>query len=338
MEPTQPETAAPDESTPSPAPPSEPPAVEEEEDPLLRMTVMNIVSDEAEDEKGQEAAEKTEQAAPAEDVEHQEKTAASAASEPQAAEAPEEEATEVIEQAAPPSPQPPSPPAHEEAEASHPAPTGFDEDEDEGAKEEPQAKAPLFVRPFPPPEETEDEQEEEETYEPSFVVQARRRQRRSKILRIFMSLASVVLLLTLAAQSAYVFRTQLAAWFPQSKPLLAQFCQITGCRVKLPAQIDMVSIESTELQAVVPNKNVFALNVLLRNRSALAQAWPDIELTLNDGNEQAVARRVLLPREYLPSAQDIAKGFGANSEQPIKLNFELAQVKASGYRVYLFYP
>jgi hypothetical protein len=45
-----------------------------------------------------------------------------------------------------------------------------------------------------------------------------------------------------------------------------------------------------------------------------------------------------MPRDYLPSAQDVTKGFAANWEQPIKLFFEVSQLKASGYRVYLFYP
>jgi hypothetical protein len=86
------------------------------------------------------------------------------------------------------------------------------------------------------------------------------------------------------------------------------------------------------------NQNTFVLTTLLRNRSAIVQAWPNIELTLNDANEKAIVRRVFMPRDYLLSAQDVTKGFAANWEQPIKLFFEVSQLKASGYRVYLFYP
>jgi hypothetical protein len=108
--------------------------------------------------------------------------------------------------------------------------------------------------------------------------------------------------------------------------------------VGLPAQIESVAIESSELQTLAPDSNTFALTVLLRNHGATAQAWPNIELTLNDSNEKPIARRVFLPRDYLAESADVRKGFAARSEQPVKVHFELVQLKASGYRVYLFYP
>lgn len=174
--------------------------------------------------------------------------------------------------------------------------------------------------------------------EPNFVRQGRRRQRIGRMLRIFMASSSAILLAGLLGQSAYVFRNQIAAWFPQAAPVLAEACARLGCQLGLPAQIESVSIESSELQVLAADSNTFTLTVLLRNHGATPQAWPHIELTLNDVNEKAIARRVFPPREYLSSEPDAGKGFGAKSEQPIKLHFELAQLKASGYRVYLFYP
>lgn len=179
---------------------------------------------------------------------------------------------------------------------------------------------------------------EDEIAEPDFVLRSRRRQRIGRSLRLVMGIGVVLLFIGAALQGAYAFRNQLAAWLPQTKPMLAQLCEVAGCQVKLPAQIDMVTIESNELQALAADKNTFVLTLLLRNHSAVAQAWPNIELTLNDADETALARRVLLPRDYLPPGQDAVRGFAANSEQPLKLNFELTQLKASGYRVYLFYP
>jgi hypothetical protein len=174
--------------------------------------------------------------------------------------------------------------------------------------------------------------------EPAFVTQARRRQRFGRVLRMLMLAGSVVLLGILLAQSIYVFRDQIAVWFPQARPALAEACAFLDCQVGLPAHIDAVSIESSELQALPANGNAFALTLLLRNQSATAQTWPHIELALNDANENTIARRVFTPREYLPPGRDINAGFSPSSEQPLKLFFELAQLKASGYRVYLFYP
>lgn len=174
--------------------------------------------------------------------------------------------------------------------------------------------------------------------EPAFVRQARRRQRIGRVLRVFMVVCSLLLLLSLLAQAAYVFRDQIAVRFPQARPALVQACAYLDCQVGLPAQIESVSLESSELQALSASDNTFTLTMLLRNHGATAQAWPHIELTLNDANEKAIARRVFMPRDYLPPQQDFSQGFAPGSEQPIKLFFEFSKLKASGYRVYLFYP
>ncbi|MEN3295011.1 MAG: hypothetical protein V7642_4264 [Burkholderiales bacterium] len=181
------------------------------------------------------------------------------------------------------------------------------------------------------------DEEDSEAEEPSFVKQGRRRERVGRGLHGFMAVASVVLLIGLLAQGTYVFRDQLAVWFPKAKPAIAMACNVLRCQVGLPAQIEAVSIESSELQAVAPEKNTFALTVLLRNHGGTTQAWPHIELTLNDANEKPIARRVFTPREYLGAQPDLT-GFTSKSEQSFKLFFELLQIKASGYRVYLFYP
>lgn len=183
-----------------------------------------------------------------------------------------------------------------------------------------------------------DQLEDSDYVEPAFVRQARRKQRIGRVLRILMATASVILAFTAVGQSAYVFRDQIAAWFPQTKPILAQACAELGCQVGLPAHIDNVSIESSELQAIATNANTFSLTVLLRNHGATEQAWPNIELMLNDSNETPIARRVFTPREYLAAVPDAKAGFAARSEQPVKLFFQLSQLKAAGYRVYLFYP
>lgn len=174
--------------------------------------------------------------------------------------------------------------------------------------------------------------------EPSFVTQGNRRRRFGRALQMLAAAGSAVLLLALLAQSVFVFRNQLAAWFPSAKPLLAEGCVLLGCQVGLPAQIDMISLESSDLQVLEQTRNVYALNALLRNQSATAQAWPNIELTLNDTNEMPLARKVFLPRDYLSATQDSTKGFEAKSERAVKLYFEISSLQAAGYRIYLFYP
>lgn len=174
--------------------------------------------------------------------------------------------------------------------------------------------------------------------EPDFVLSARRRQRLGGPLRVAMWGIGALLLIGLVGQSTYFFRDQLAARMPQLKPTLVSACAKIGCTVGLPMKIDSISIEANELQAVDPARNLYSLNLLLRNRSDTVQAWPNIELTLNDANEKAIVRRVFAPHDYLNPPVNPAHGFGSDQEQPVKLGFELLQLKASGYRVYLYYP
>ncbi|WP_175624966.1 MULTISPECIES: DUF3426 domain-containing protein [Oxalobacteraceae] len=174
--------------------------------------------------------------------------------------------------------------------------------------------------------------------EPDFLKRGRRKQRLSRKLRIFLSVSCFILLIAALLQGTYIFRNQIAGWFPQAKPALINACELLGCRIDLPAQIDQVSIESSELQTLANDKDTFVLTTLLRNYSSTYQEWPHIELTLNDTNEKALLRRVFTPADYLNNSEDVRIGFSANSERSVKLSFELSQLKASGYRVYLFYP
>jgi predicted Zn finger-like uncharacterized protein len=174
--------------------------------------------------------------------------------------------------------------------------------------------------------------------EPEFILAALRRERRARARRILMIVLSVILVFTGLLQGVYLERNRIALAAPTLKPLLVAVCQPLHCTVGLQRQIDQLSIESNELQAATPDQPGLTLNLLLRNRADTALAWPCIELTLNDDDEKALIRRVFTPAEYLPSVQTIDAGMAADSEQPVKLSFTLAQTVASGYRVYLFYP
>ena len=174
--------------------------------------------------------------------------------------------------------------------------------------------------------------------EPGFIKRARRLQRNARITRMAMGLGSVLLLIGALAQGAYTFRNQLAVSVPQLKPYLTDGCALLGCRIDLPGRIDAISVEAIELQQSALQKDALILTLLLRNRSSGLQAWPHIELTLNDTNEKTIVRRVFTPAEYLPARPLADRGFNAASEQPVRLVFEVAQLKPSGYVAQVFYP
>jgi predicted Zn finger-like uncharacterized protein len=176
-----------------------------------------------------------------------------------------------------------------------------------------------------------------EADEPSFVKSGRRRERFGRALRAVYGIGGALLLIGALGQGAYLARSQIAAQWPQARPALEQACAALGCKVGLPAQIDAVAIEASELQTTSA-KDTFLLSALLRNKSGTAQEWPAIELTLNDASDKPLARRVFAPRDYVRAPQALAKGIDPSSEQPVRIYLDLGQVKASGYRVYLFYP
>ena len=172
--------------------------------------------------------------------------------------------------------------------------------------------------------------------EPAFVTQGRRREQSGKALQVALAAGSVFLLLLLLLQVMTTFRNPLAAQFPQFKPALSTLCSLSGCKVDLPAQIEALAIEQGELQTLAPQ--TFSYVSLLRNHSRSVQAWPSIELTLDDSDDKPVLRRVITPREYLPANINVASGLAPRSEQTVKVYFTTQQAKAAGYHIAIFYP
>jgi len=169
-------------------------------------------------------------------------------------------------------------------------------------------------------------------------LQAEREKKHGRIKRIAMVLAILLMLPLAAAQLAYIFRVQIAAGYPAAKPGLQMLCDALHCDIPLPAQIDQIVIESNELLEQSPGTHIYSLSVQLHNQSTQTQAWPQIELVLNDKKEKALMQRSFGPAEYLDNPADIRKGFAPSSAQNIHLYFDVPRLQAAGYRVAAFYP
>jgi hypothetical protein len=172
--------------------------------------------------------------------------------------------------------------------------------------------------------------------EPEFVRSSRLREETGATRRMLMGGGAVILALLLALQGVWNFRNVWAARYPGARPALVTVCAVIGCKVELPAQIDALAVETGELQTL--DASTFSFTTLLRNQGELVQAWPHLELALTDANDKTLVRRVFTPADYLPPGPLAAKGFAARSEQPVKLFFQLNQIKASGYHLAIFYP
>ena len=152
------------------------------------------------------------------------------------------------------------------------------------------------------------------------------------------AMAALFLALLFLAQSAYFFRVELAARMPELKLVLIGYCRILKCTVPLPQKTDLMVIESSELAADPKNEYQIILNALLRNRASYAQAFPNLELTLNDGMDKPLARRIFGPTDYLPPSESQVTGLQPNRELSIRLHLGTPDLKPMGYRLVLFYP
>jgi predicted Zn finger-like uncharacterized protein len=137
----------------------------------------------------------------------------------------------------------------------------------------------------------------------------------------------------LGAQAAHRYHHELTAYWPGAQPLIREFCRAVPCSTQIRRDAQAISIESSDLQADPASRNLLTLVALLRNRGLLSQDAPHLELTLTDAQDAVVARRILAPREY-----QAASPMAAGSELSMRLTIDASQIKASGYRLYAFYP
>lgn len=149
---------------------------------------------------------------------------------------------------------------------------------------------------------------------------------------------STFLMLTLLAQALYFYRVEIAALLPGLKPALTSYCELLQCTIPLPKKADLMSIESSNLEADPQQPNIIIVSVLLHNVATYVQAYPDLELSLTDLQDKIVARRVFTPPQYLKAGESEKSGLAANREMSIQLRLDTFDLKPSGYKLFLFYP
>lgn len=164
------------------------------------------------------------------------------------------------------------------------------------------------------------------------------RRRRAVIAATLWSAGGLALVLLLALQATFHFRSDIAAHVPELRGWLGRACEALGCDVPLPSRASLVTIEASEMQPDASAHGVLALTAVLRNRAAFAQQQPWLELTLTDAQDRAIARRVLAPRDYLGPRAEFEQAFPAGAEQSLRLLLDVETLPARGYRLLVFYP
>lgn len=145
---------------------------------------------------------------------------------------------------------------------------------------------------------------------------------------------ALLLLIGLAAQGAYYYRSDIAANVPEARPHLNQMCELLHCVVALPQRPRQITIEASDMQATDPaNPGAIALTATLRNHASTALGYPALDVVLTNTKEHTVARRIFLPRDYLSPGKDVRGGIAANAEITIRLDLETGDLGAAGFRL-----
>lgn len=202
-------------------------------------------------------------------------------------------------------------------------------DAPEMARAAPAPPAPASVRPAVADTEPVD-------YDHRFAWDRPRRRSRAANLAWGLGLAALALLLV--GQLLVHYRDSIVAHVPAARPLVVRLCATLGCTTRPLRDSSGLSIDASDLQADPAHRGLLILNATVRNRAPYAVAFPHLELTLTDAQDQVVVRRALAPHEYAGGTADLVAGIPGNGEVTIKLFIDASATTQAGYRVYLFYP
>ncbi|CAB3779300.1 zinc-ribbon and DUF3426 domain-containing protein [Paraburkholderia fynbosensis] len=151
------------------------------------------------------------------------------------------------------------------------------------------------------------------------------------------SIVGLVLVFLLLAQLAWWQRETVQVYLPRTQTLYVKACSYLGCQLTPPHDIDGLQVEPSDLRQIDgPHK--LELKMPLHNRYGIALAYPAIELTLLDDQNNVAVRRVLWPQDYVAPGTAIAAGLPAHTTQTMIVHLDTGTAVASNFRVQIFYP
>lgn len=234
------------------------------------------------------------------------------------------------------------------SEALHPpvTPVGnpFDHAEPEPARHESAPRrqeppeAPLFTEPAPPLTPLQDiklaAQPAPEKPKRSFDAA----KWKARLSNTVFGVLGVLGLLLFAGQMVYLNRTRIAAEVPELRPNLEKACAQLGCKVPWPSDAEYIRTEWSEMAFVPEHSNLVQLTATLKNHAKYPQAFPIMELTLKDSEDQVLVRRNFTPEEYLkPDDRKLAR-FNPNSEVKVIMRMDVGKLHTMGYSLFWYYP
>lgn len=138
------------------------------------------------------------------------------------------------------------------------------------------------------------------------------------------------LALTLVFQLLFVQRHAIPAYWPESESVIRQLCQSISCQFRPSEDVQGLIIDSSEL---IQHGEGHALRWTVRNATAHEVRMTSLELTLMNGPEQVVLRRVFSP-EQTGAPEVLAQGQSWSGELMVRVVDDL---RFSDYSLLSFY-
>jgi predicted Zn finger-like uncharacterized protein len=130
-----------------------------------------------------------------------------------------------------------------------------------------------------------------------------------------------LLLPLLLAQLAWAERRELLQ-NPTVRTWLEHGCTVLHCALPLARDAESLTLLSRDVRPHPSVPNALIISATLRNDADVAQAFPTVEITLTDLDEQRIAMRRFKPTEYLGDARTLNSGLAAHGSTA--LVFEVA--------------
>lgn len=150
--------------------------------------------------------------------------------------------------------------------------------------------------------------------------------------RLAWTAAAALLLVLTLVNAAWTFRGQLA-----QQPRIGAWLENTGWfmsqpegLLKDPRQIQLVS---RDMHTHPTRTGILVLSMTFVNLAKQSQEFPDLRVTLLDATSQIVARRRLLPADYLRPGADIRSGLAPDVYLPVLLELGDPGNRAVGFEI-----
>jgi len=153
---------------------------------------------------------------------------------------------------------------------------------------------------------------------------------------VLVTLGGLFILLALL-QGVYFYRHTIAMHYPETKPYLVSICQLIGCRINLPHEIHLFSIDDSTIAEDTDHEGVIRLSSTITNRADFNQAYPNLEVTLTDTHDKPTLRRIFKPDQYLTKAYRLDEGIASGDSIEIDMPLMADDFKPAGFRLLVSY-